>query len=48
MNPDSSRPLDFENEALRFEIKAWRFTTYCFLGSTIAFCLCAVMGGCRG
>lgn len=42
------RQIDDENEALRFEVKAWRFTTYCFLGSTLAFLASTLVGGFRG
>mgnify|MGYP000299205469 CR=1 FL=1 len=37
-----------EIAALRFEIKVWRFTTYCFLGSSLAFLANILIGGFRG
>ena len=48
MNLNALRQLDDENEDLRFEVKAWRFTAYCFLGSTLAFLAGTLIGGLRG
>lgn len=45
MMPDNARLLEYENERLRFQVQAWQFTTYCFLGSTLSFLACALIGG---
>jgi hypothetical protein len=47
MMPDPYKALEMEIERLQFEANAWRFTTYCFCGSTLSFLACILFGGCR-
>lgn len=47
MMPDLDKSLQMENERLRLEANAWRFTTYCFCGSTLSFLACILFGGCH-